>query len=135
MDDLEQGMPVTVDDDGKDVNGYVDSITLNPAKKINVRIIHPGHKQHGLTVAFDPEKVTPGESVPDEDESGITKEDLDGFAQHVSQTVDGFNERVTALETLPSAVSALQARVDALEANAAKSAELQPKEQEQAANE
>ena len=115
MEGIEQGAPVTILDDGEKVNGYVESIQLHPAEKINVRIIHPGHKQHGLIVAFDPDQVTPadgGDSIP---ASSITKEDLDGFAEDVAKRVNGFESRIAALETIPSALSSVQNHVAGIE--------------------
>jgi hypothetical protein len=70
--DFEYGDPVTVAQGVKTTHGYVESVTLNPALKVNVRIIEPGHPQNGLIVAFDPDQLTQGASsrVPAASRSG-----------------------------------------------------------------
>jgi hypothetical protein len=138
---FEQGDEVLVMEEGREVSGRVESVQLKPAVKIDVRLNDPGHRRHGLIIAFNPDEVSLADEagsrgptsyealqrrVEGERTSRSNQELLEvikGMATQESAALSKINlsvadlvARVVVLETLPSALSALQARVDALEA-------------------
>jgi 2,4-dienoyl-CoA reductase-like NADH-dependent reductase (Old Yellow Enzyme family) len=48
---------VVVNDEGRDVNGIVESIHAG-GKKIDVRIDHKGHSNHGRVITYAPNEIT-----------------------------------------------------------------------------
>ena len=140
MQEFEVGDPVLVMDGENEVSGRVESIQLKPAHKIDVRIYDKSSKRHGTVVAFDPSDVSLGEKEADEgassyaelqkrvegERSSRTNQELlsvvKGMAEKenaalkkLEDAITALTERVATLETLPSALSELHARVDALE--------------------
>lgn len=144
MTNFEQGDEVLVMEEGREVSGRVESVQLKPAVKIDVRLNDPGHRRHGLIIAFNPDEVsladeagTAGAGSYAELQRRVEGERTSRSNQELLEVIKGMATqesaalgkmglsvadlvaRVEVLETFPSALSALQSRVDALESKVA----------------
>jgi|ERR1700676_3068545 len=106
------GDPVSVLYDGGEVSGVVETIHA-AGKKIDVRILQSGHKKNGAIITFEPDAVEPADSS--EKTSTISLTESGALAEQIGKLNDRID--VLAIETTPSALSALAIRMDKIESD------------------
>jgi hypothetical protein len=117
LEDFQVGDKVVTMVNNVKVHGDVQSIQLQK-KLVDIKIYQPGHTHHCLIVARPPAEITLADDVEEESDGttlGPSEEELRAFADAIDNRFSTLSDRVATLETLPSALSALQARVDELE--------------------